>query len=428
MSRSAGSWIARAGGPALVSALLVPVLAAAPARADVATSCDPDGANDPSASPGRTLESLRIPQVQDWFTERGRVAGAGVVVAVLDSGVSTTPFITPTLVPHPAPAAGRATTEFFQGTTAAGIIAGAPQGDPSTRIGIAPGASILDVKIYDNVGSSSQEGDALPSAQTLVTGLRYVLSVLPTIPVKIVNLTITLPDDPLVKSLVKQLWKKGVILVAPSGDRASIQDTRLNALHPEFQNGENAVDDVFPAGYSKVVAATTTTGGLEAGPVTDYALQSSAIVVAVPTSGAPGYGLDGQTCSVRRPSTRWAAAEVSGVLAVLASAFPDHRPAQLVSRLVNTTDGRSDLRTPLVGAGLVQPYEALTRSMTIARNGTYDSTEEVVTQQTAEAPAPRTDPLAGTRDDLAWFGLLGGGVLVLALVLRPVLARRRRTN
>ena len=43
----------------------------------------------------------------------------------------------------------------------------------------------------------------------------------------------------------------------------------------------------------------------------------------------------------------------------------------------------------------------------------------------AVAPEPEPDPLAGASDDAVWWGLLGGGVLVVALLLRPVLARRR---
>jgi membrane-anchored mycosin MYCP len=43
----------------------------------------------------------------------------------------------------------------------------------------------------------------------------------------------------------------------------------------------------------------------------------------------------------------------------------------------------------------------------------------------ATAPVPSDDLLAGTRDDAVWWGLVGGGVLLLALILRPMLARRR---
>jgi len=36
------------------------------------------------------------------------------------------------------------------------------------------------------------------------------------------------------------------------------------------------------------------------------------------------------------------------------------------------------------------------------------------------------DPLDLMRDRAVWWGLLGGAAIVLALMLRPILARRRR--
>lgn len=44
----------------------------------------------------------------------------------------------------------------------------------------------------------------------------------------------------------------------------------------------------------------------------------------------------------------------------------------------------------------------------------------------AVAPERPEDLLADTRHDAVWRGLVGGGVLVVALPLRPVLARRAR--
>ena len=43
----------------------------------------------------------------------------------------------------------------------------------------------------------------------------------------------------------------------------------------------------------------------------------------------------------------------------------------------------------------------------------------------ATAPEPAPDLLATTRDNAIWWGLIGGGLLVVALLLRPMLARRR---
>jgi len=298
-------------------------------------------------------------------------------------------------------------------------------------------STVLDVKIFDNDGSAVVDGDITPDAAAVATGLDRVLEALPSLPVKVVNLGVSVPDDPGVREKINQLWKRGVVTVTVAGDRADAQLDPLLESFASFAGGENVAAVVFPAAYDEPqpgrpagrglpLAATTTLGGYpDSTEVTDFILQSTQIDLAVPTSGAPSYTLAGSSCSLREPSSRWAAAEVSGILAALASAYPTARPAQLVTRLLNTTDGRADVPTALTGAGTAQPYEALTRPLRIDRRGDYDQTVPVQTQQQAEAPVVQTDPLVSTREDMVWFGLVGGGVLVLALVLRPVLARRR---
>jgi membrane-anchored mycosin MYCP len=82
----------------------------------------------------------------------------------------------------------------------------------------------------------------------------------------------------------------------------------------------------------------------------------------------------------------------------------------------------------LVGAGEVQAYQALTRPIEVTPDGQVLSAGEVVEkQQVLQLPEEPKDVLASTRHDAVWWGLAGGGALVLALVLRPVLTRRRRT-
>jgi membrane-anchored mycosin MYCP len=82
----------------------------------------------------------------------------------------------------------------------------------------------------------------------------------------------------------------------------------------------------------------------------------------------------------------------------------------------------------MVGAGSVQAMDALTRPMVIGEDGTDLGAGSVEHQpQVLNVPEEPEDVLASTRGDAVWWGLLGGGVLLLAVVLRPVLARRRRT-
>lgn len=410
---------------AVAASVLLPTYAAAPAAADVEVACDPDNDQESvSAAPGRPFESMRIAEMQDWFTDnRGkRLPGDGVVVAVLDSGVGGP---VPLAAPQINVAALVPGAQYFHGTAVAGIIAGPPSGEQ--RIGIAPGAKILDIKIYDDDDNS--DGSVAVSAPTVFAGLEKVEELLPTQPIKVVNLSVAVPDNVGVKAIIERLWRKGVIVVASAGNRPGSAEDPLADDFGTFEPGENAAGRIFPAGYEDVVAATTTIGGLPAGEkVTSYILQSSAIDVAVPTSGALTYNPStGAPCVLKRPATSWAAAEVSGVLAALASAYPDEGPAQLVTRLEATASGRTDVRSPLTGAGLLQPYAAMTRPLVIDEDGSYDQTVPVESQERAVAPEERVDPLVSTRENMVWFGIVGGGVLVLALVLRPVLTRRRRS-
>ena len=76
----------------------------------------------------------------------------------------------------------------------------------------------------------------------------------------------------------------------------------------------------------------------------------------------------------------------------------------------------------------MQALDALTRPMVIDDGGTDLGAGGVEHQpQLLTVPKKPDDVLASTRKDAVWWGLLGGGVLLFAVLVRPVLARRRRT-
>lgn len=311
-------------------------------------------------------------------------------------------------------------------TITAGLIAGAPRSD-SKLVGIAPDAELVDVRVYAD-GRPGMDGPP-PDADDLAAGLTWVADEASRLNIRIATVDFTLRSGgSALKKAVERVHDAGVVLVAPTGDRPE-DDGSGTGDYLEPTDDEDGADDFYPAAYSHVVGVNATSDGDGEGDVVAHVVKNAQTTVAAPTFGAVSYGLNGATCVVDEVSTGPAAAEVSGVLALLAQMYPKDTAKQLVARLVNTATGTVDDPTPLVGAGVVQPYEALTRPLDPSDDG---KVERTVTQAEAEtqatAPERESDLLASTRENAVWWGLIGGGVLVVALLLRPVLARRRVTR
>jgi len=232
--------------------------------------------------------------------------------------------------------------------------------------------------------------------------------------------------SPALRAAVAAVQKAGVVLVAATGDRPA-EGAEFSGEFDGDTTDEDAGPLLFPAGYPRVVAVNSSGAG-DPAPVTESVLKNSRTTVAAPSYNAVSYALNGHTCVVQPTSTGAAAGIVAGVVALLRQRFPRDTPAQTVARLVNTADGTTDDPTPLTGAGVVQPYEALTRPLAPDRSGAVERTVvHADDDRQATAPEPPDDLLATTRENAVWWGLIGGGLLVVALMLRPVLARRRRT-
>ena len=219
-----------------------------------------------------------------------------------------------------------------------------------------------------------------------------------------------------------------------SGRRQPVRPTEADPLYTEYAElhpGEDAADDVFPAGYlDDVVAVSATAGGFadEDGAAADprqYVLASSAIDVAAPTYGAVSARPQRQHLPrSRRSRPRGRRPRSRGVVALLRAPYPTRTPPDHRAP-VETADGTREDRNPLVGAGRPArrgPHPAA-HPRELRGPGPRAELRSAPSRRPRH-PAP-ADPLADARDDAVWFGLLGGAAVVLALLLRPVLARRR---
>lgn len=410
------------GSGCLALAVLAP---AAPAQAGQSVTCESvDTGSRPVVQTGRASTPLRlmgVPAAQHLFDGTGRAPGAGVRVAVLDSGVADTDLV-PVVARHPSTSARD--LAYYHGTAVAGLIAGRAR-QPGGPTGVAPGAEIVDVRVYDTSGADPGSDGARPDPRTLADGLEWVARNADRLHIGVANVSLAVQRTTRLARAVQDAWRAGVVVVASSGNRPQQGEPlydQLGTFHP----GEDAARLVYPAGLPHVVAVNATAGGVPGQVELDeQVLHSSRTVVAAPTYDAVSVAVNGSTCVLPEIATSWSAAEVSGVLALIRSRYRDDTPAQAVARLVRTASGSPADPTMLEGAGVVQPVEALTRPLHAGHGPATGAGAGQEATPRATAPEPEGDVLAATRDHAVWWGLLGGGALVLALLARPVLSRRR---
>ncbi|GGS30008.1 type VII secretion-associated serine protease mycosin [Actinokineospora fastidiosa] len=368
-----------------------------------AVAAPPPGAcrdTEPARPPVRELpwaQELLAPQ-RVW----PHSTGAGVVVAVVDSGVDAD---------HPQLRGGRVLRgqDFFlvgdlpgafdcgsHGTAVASIIAAAPQEGIGFR-GLAPGARVLPIRVTDRDGGRGAGIDP----KVLAQGIRYAADQ----GADIINLSLSgTRDDKAVRDAVAYAQSKDVLIIAAVGNL----------------QGEGSLPS-YPAGYDGVI-------GVGAVDISGARLESSQIGPYVDIV-APGGGVLGATRVAGHTywdGTSFAAPFVAATAALVRSAWPD-LPADQVARRLLATAGpsRGGIGSLAYGAGTVNPYRAVTE-------GLVDSPPNV----TAPVVIPRPDPgelraaerWAVTRSrSHAWtLVVLIGTAVALAAALTVPRGRRRR--
>ncbi len=390
----------------------------------VDNSCEgvrPDTPRSETARASVPLDLLDIERAQQVVDRYAAPLDDPVGVAVLDSGVAPAASRIP-VIEEVTGTKGDQSEVYFQGTVVAGLIAGAKRADGSL-VGIAPDAKVIDVRVYDDPAAG--EDATTRSATELAGGLDWVARNAAKYNIRVATVAFGVPSSKALRLATARVIREGVVLVAATGDRpeeGGLFDTDFDDPPAKDEDG---ADVIFPAGYPSVVGVNSTAGGLPGTDLTSLVVKNSRTDVAAPTANGVSYGLNGSSCVVDTISTGWAAAEVSGVVALLWQMYPDDTSQQIVARLLGTASGTPDNPTPLIGVGVVQPYEALTRPLDPDPSGRVERAVVVPEKSEATAPEPAPDLLATTRDNAIWWGLIGGGLLVVALLLRPMLARRR---
>jgi len=273
------------------------VLAASPAtRPEAAPGGDPYGELQ------HALGELRAALAHRWAT------GLGVTVAVVDTGVD---------VGHPDLAGRvvkavnfvergeRSFTRDVHGTAVAGVVA-AVAGNGVGIAGVAPQARLMAMKACWPLvaGSADSACDSYTLAQAVDTAVAEGADVL--------NLSLTGPDDPLLRQLLESAAAGGVAVVAAAD--------------------EARADLGFPASLPAVIA-------VRAAPLPGAAALATTVAPRRPILSAPGADVlttvPGGGYDFFSGSSM-AAAHVAGVVALLLERQPSLSPAELERRLADS--------------------------------------------------------------------------------------------
>lgn len=368
----------------LALAAVLAVLPAASARADSVRDAE------------WALDALHAHDA--WRTTQG----AGVTVAVLDTGVDGT---------HPD-LAGRVLagndligfgagpgdpTWAKHGTGMAAIIAGHGHGPGNSQgvLGIAPGARILPVRVILEEKDPRRDEARASKGSAVPDGIRWAADH----GAGVINLS--LGDDSATAApsadydnAIQYALGKGVVVVASAGN-----------------GGEQADRASYPAAYPGVIAVAAVD---RVGAHASFSTRRWYASVSAP-------GVDVVLADPNRKyyegwGTSPASAYVSGAVALIRSAYPKLSPAQIKQLLESTARERpAGGRNDAVGTGLIDPAAALRAAARI--------------EPRAEAPTPAPSPrryfgagptitLAPARDS---GGGLGDGVAVTCALLGAVL-------
>jgi type VII secretion-associated serine protease mycosin len=328
----------RAGG-VLAAVLGLTAALAAPAAAAGARS--PSVLPQPSAGcPGTS--AVAAPGATPWaqqalgFASVWRLTrGAGVTVAVVDSGVDANPqfgdrvTIGPDLALSPTGSSPDAAPDadcVGHGTSVASIIAAAPVPGVSFS-GVAPAADILSVKITNS--------DTFPgsvAAQAIVAAVDDGAQV--------VNLSLATVSTPALAAAVRFAQASNVVVVAAAGNDSP--DGATGPFYPAAYPGVLSVGAVGPDGARAGFSDTLTPVSVTAPGVS--------VTAAYP-------GVFPRAYNPASNGTSFATAFVSGVAALVRAAHPGLDQAQVVARITATANGSAG---PGTGHGLINPVQAVT--------------------------------------------------------------------
>lgn len=299
--------------------------------------------------------------------------GQGVTVALLDTGVASSPDLAGRVLPVTDDVTGTTSPcenlsgeptcadGYGHGTFMAGIIAGNGASSGGRYTGIAPRANLVSIK----VGASDGSADV----SNVLAGIQWAVSFRDRYNIRVLNLSLGTNStqswkvDPL-NYAVERAWAAGIAVVVSASNRGPAPGTISKPADDPWVITVGAVDDRL----TKAVSDDRSPDFAGRGP--------TAHGVAKPDVSAPGAHLVslrsvGSTIDQQFPTyvagayrqgsgTSMAAAVVSGVSALVFSARPKMAPNRLKFALTATARRAAMTASTAVGSGVVDAYGAIT--------------------------------------------------------------------
>jgi hypothetical protein len=367
---------------------------------------------------------------QEWWLQNLHVTkawmithGAGVTVAVLDTGVyPNQPDLTGSVITGPDYTGSQRVPDGpywgIHGTAMASLIAGHGHGTGQDQgiMGVAPAAKILSVRVTlessDPTLADANVAAGLPAA--IAHGIKYAVRHGATV--------IDLPLDPVItagapgsggsqaeQAAIGYALAHQVVLVAPAGDDLTLGVDPVN----------------FPASYPGVISV----GAFDATFIKGT-FSSQQPYVTLTAAGAGVIAAAGPSGYAQVSSTSAASAVVAGIAALIRAQFPSLTPAQVTKALTSSTIYRRPGGKAIgSGAGTVDAAAALAAAAS-ANAVVTPSASPASTAPAAAAPrAPAVHSTSGSLSkSLISDAYLAGAVfvlLVLAIFGWGLLRRRR---
>jgi type VII secretion-associated serine protease mycosin len=388
----------RRSGPAVLGLVIILAFQFVPGHA-AASVANAACATQPAA----TIAALPWAQEHYDLAALAQVTnGAGVTVAVLDSGVDSTHPQLRNAVQAGQDMLNRASDGredcVGHGTAVASLIAARPVPGVAFQ-GVAPGAGILPVRVSEQVqDDATVTGDG--DIRDLAAGIRAAMASRPR--PAVINLSIsTAADHPELRSAVAAALDADIVVVAAVGNQHERGDP---APYPAAYEGVVGVGAIGPTGQRLPAS--------QVGSYVDIVAPGDQVVAAAPGGGHLVF-----------QGTSFAAPFVAATAALIRARYPELRRDDVARRLLATADPAPGARpSPAYGYGVLNPLRAVTE----------------VVEPVAAAPAPvapaevrPVTPAAGATPAISTT-LGAAALLVLAAAAVATLAaavplgRRRR--